>query len=657
MGSKVACIFFLLFVTYFMSLSFKRVEATIDRDPTVDTDLKAEKHPLKTDDDVVNREEQALSEDGFSVAELKELTRNAEKHEFQAEVNKLMGLIINSLYSNKEVFLREVISNASDALDKIRFLSLTDKTQIGEGDLTRLDIRIKADKEAGTLTITDKGIGMTKEELITNLGTIAKSGTKEFVEKLVQGADSNLIGQFGVGFYSYFLVADRVVVQTKHNKDKQLVWESTANTTFSVAEDPHGNTLGRGTKVTLFMKEDAKYLLEDDTVKALATKYSEFINFPIYIWTTKTVEKEASAESSTEKKPEETEEDVKISEEEEEEEKQEETKKVTETISEWTMINETKPIWTRKTSEITQEEYNAFYKALTKETQEPLAHIHFSAEGDIDFKSILYIPKAAPVNMFEDRGKQGGIKLYVRRVFITDKFDDLLPRYLSFIRGIVDSDDLPLNVSREILQQDKTLHIIKKKLVRKAIAMLQTLATEDEAKFKEFFTQYGVNIKLGVTEDKENQARLSKLLMFTSSKTGELTKFENYVERFKEGQEDIYYLAGESKDGVEKSPLAERLIRRGYEVLYMVDPIDEYMMQSLHKYDNKYKFVNIAREGLKLPGNDEDEEKLKETSEDFKPLTEFLKQTLGNQVEKSNCNKPLIKVSIRVSFGTVGIYC
>jgi len=320
MANKLACLLFIVFVAYFMSISIKKIEATTKIDPKVDTDLKDEKHPLKTDDDAVDREEQALSPDGFSVAELRELAKTAEKHEFQAEVNKLMGLIINSLYSNKEVFLREAISNASDALDKIRFISLTDKNQLGEGELAHLDIRIKIDKEAGIITITDKGIGMTKEELITNLGTIAKSGTKEFVEKLVQGADSNLIGQFGVGFYSYFLVSDRVVVQTKHNNDKQYVWESTANATFSVAEDPHGNTLGRGTKVTLYLKEDARYLLEDDALHKLATKYSEFINFPIYIWTTKTVEKEAPVEPSTseEEKTEEEKDDVKISEEEEE---------------------------------------------------------------------------------------------------------------------------------------------------------------------------------------------------------------------------------------------------------------------------------------------------------------------------------------------------
>jgi heat shock protein beta len=612
--------------------------------PQVEENLKGAKVPLKTDDEVVSREEQAMSSDGYSVAEQKLMREQAEKFTFQAEVSRLMHIIINSLYSNREIFLRELVSNASDALDKIRFMSLTDPSVLGEGDQANLEIRIKIDKDNRTLHITDRGIGMNKEELVKNLGTIAQSGTREFLQKFVEGDKnaSNLIGQFGVGFYSVFLVADHVVVTSKQNDSDQYVWTSEADGGFSVVKDPQGNTLGRGTRITLHLKDDALEFLEQETIKNLAKKYSEFINFPIYLWASHTEEKEVPVEEEKEETVEEKDE-VEVAEEEEEEEaetEQEEkpkTKKVTETVWDWELLNETKPIWTRSPKEITEDEYKKFYKSITKESDDPLKWIHFTAEGEAEFKSILYIPSTAPYNMFDPHSSahRGSIKLYVRRVFITDDFQDLIPNYLKFIRGIVDSDDLPLNVSREMLQQHRILNQIQKKLVRKAIAMFQEMASsEDKELYQKFFKNYGTNVKLGVIEDHTNKSRLTKLLMFLSSKTGELTTFDDYVSRMKEGQDQIFYLAGPSKEAVEKSPLIERIIKKGYEVLYMVDPIDEYALQHIQKYDGKYKLTNLGKEGVKVDDDKDVEEQKKKVEEEFAPLVDYLKDTFKDMIEK-----------------------
>jgi len=618
--------------------------------PTPDKELKAnEKVGSKTDDEVIQREEEKINPDGFSVQELKLLEQRAEKHVFQAEVNKLMNIIINSLYSSREVFLRELISNASDALDKIRFLSLTDKTQLESQP--KLEIKIKADKENNSIHITDTGVGMTKEELRSNLGTIAKSGTTEFLEKVGSSGDtSSLIGQFGVGFYSAFLIADTVTVVSKSNNDNQAVWTSDANGAFTVAEDPRGNTLGRGTEIILHLKEDASDFLDPEKLKFLVTKYSEFINFPIYLWASHEEENQVplTAEEKEAKKKEKTEEDeeeVNLEEEKQEETEEEEFKTVKETVWNWDLMNEIKPIWTRNPKDITDDEYNSFYKAFSKETEDPLIHIHFNAEGEVDFKSLLYIPTSPPKNMFDpsSEGAHKGIKLYVRRVFITDEFKDILPKYLSFIKGIVDSDDLPLNVSRETLQEHKTLKLIKKKLVRKAIAMFQQLADEeDNTKYLDFWKNFGTNVKLGVVEDPNNRTRLSKLLMFHSSKTKELTTLDKYVERMKKGQQQIYYLAGENKESIENSPLIEKLLKRGYEVLYMVDPIDEYCLGNLgEKFDGKYKVTNVAREQLKLDDEDVDQEKEKEIEKDYEPLLKFLKKNLSKRIEKAIISKRL----------------
>lgn len=419
----------------------------------------------------------------------------AEKFTFQTEVNRMMKLIINSLYRNKEIFLRELISNASDAIDKIRLLALTDSKELETNP--ELHIRIKADKENKVLHILDSGIGMTHQDLINNLGTIAKSGTADFLAKMQdpnkakdEGRDLNdMIGQFGVGFYSAFLVADRVVVTTKHNDDKQYIWESDANS-FSITEDPRGDTLKRGSVISLYLKDEAQDFLEEDTVRDLIRKYSQFINFPILMWSSKTVDEEVPVEEEAPKveKSEDDVEDEDAKVEEDTDDNKPKTKKVSKTTWDWLLINDSKPIWTRKPAEVTEEEYNAFYKSLTKDSSEPLTQTHFIAEGEVTFKSLLYIPKIQPSESFNRYGtKSDNIKVYVRRVFITDEFNDMMPNYLSFIRGVVDSDDLPLNVSRETLQQHKLIKVIKKKLVRKVLDMIKKI---DKAAYEKFWKEF-----------------------------------------------------------------------------------------------------------------------------------------------------------------------
>lgn len=412
-----------------------------------------------------------------------------------------MTLLINSVYGNKEVFLRELLSNASDALDKIRLLSLTNQTEVDTNP--ELYIRVRADKENKVLHIMDSGVGMTADELAKNLGTIAKSGTAEFLTQHLANAQSkeqanDMIGQFGVGFYSAFLVADRVVVTSKHNADEQHIWESDS-TGFTIIKDPRGNTLQRGAQISLYLKDEAVDFLEENTIKELIRKYSQFKHFPIYLWESKEVEEEVAVEVEEKKEDVEVktdeivedgeEEDGKV--EEETEEKTAKTTTVKKTVWDWALQNTQKPIWTRSPSDITTEEYNEFYKSLTKDTSEPMSHTHFTAEGEISFKSLLYIPKVQPSESFNRYGTSSeNIKLYVRRVFITDEFKDIMPNYLSFIRGLVDSDDLPLNVSRETLQQHKLIKIIKKKLVRKALDMIKKLGKDDFEKFwKEFSTK------------------------------------------------------------------------------------------------------------------------------------------------------------------------
>merc|ERR1712176_369466 len=505
-----------------------------------------------------------------------------------------------------EVFLRELISNASDALDKIRYESITDPEKIESEP--NFFIKIVPDKTNSTLTIEDSGIGMTKNELVNNLGTIAKSGTKAFMEAMAAGGDVSMIGQFGVGFYSAYLVSDKVRAVSKNNDDEQYVWESAAGGSFTVQKDTelvHGE-VKRGTKVICYLKEDQSEFLEERRLKDLVKKHSEFIGFPIELYVEKSKEKEVTDSEEEEEKKEEEGKDgdepkiEEVDEEKEKEEKKKKTKKVKEVSHEWEQLNKNKPLWMRKSEDVTNEEYASFYKSLSNDWEDHLSVKHFSVEGQLEFRALLFVPRRAPFDLFESKKKRNNIKLYVRRVFIMDDCDELMPEWLN--------------------------------MVKKCLEMFAEIA-EKKDDYKKFYEQFGKCLKLGVHEDSTNRVKVAELLRYQTSKSGdESISLKEYCDRMKEGQNDIYYITGESVAAVSSSPFLENLRKKGLEVLYMVDPIDEYGVQQLKEFDGK-KLKSTTKEGLDIDDEDE-KKKIEELKAEFEPLTKLMKEVLGDKVEK-----------------------
>ena len=600
------------------------------------------------------------------------MSTTTETFTFQAEISQLMSLIINTFYSNKEVFLRELVSNSSDALDKIRYQSLTDSSKLDSEP--NLHIEIIPNTENKTLTIIDTGIGMTKLDLINNLGTIAKSGTKNFMESLSKGTtDISMIGQFGVGFYSAYLVADNVEVHSKNNDDEQYCWTSNAGGSFTISTDENYQKITRGTHIVLNIKEDMLEYLEYSKIKEIITKHSQFIGYPIKLHVTKEREEEVAKEEEVTKeeevakeevaKEEVPKEEVIVEEEvpnkevtkeevtkEEEVPKEEVTKEevtvedvsnkeevvAKETIKikyvEQEVLNSMKPLWTRNPDEVKTEEYVSFYKGLTNDWEEHLAVKHFSVEGQLEIKSLLFVPTKAPMDLFDNK-KKTNIKLYVRRVFIMDNCENIIPDYLNFMRGIVDSEDLPLNISREILQQNNIMKVIKKNIIKKCLELFSELSSDTD-KYKKFYEQYSKNLKLGIYEDSTNRSKIAELLRYNTSTSGdEMSSLKDYVTRMKENQKQIYYIIGENLEFVKKSSFVEKIVSKGYEVLYMIEPIDEYCMMQLNEFDGK-TMVSVTKEGLELPEDESEKKQMEEDVVRYTSLCNKVKEILENKVEK-----------------------
>lgn len=509
--------------------------------------------------------------------------------QFQTEAKQLLHLMIHALYSHKEVFLRELISNASDALDKLRFESLTNSA-INSGD-SELAVRIKLDKTAKTITISDNGIGMTRQEVIDNIGTIARSGSKAFLDKMSgdQKADSNLIGQFGVGFYSVFMVASRVKLTTKRagSDEPAIVWESSGESDFTIEETEKTD---RGTEVVIYLKDDETTYTEDWEVKSIIKKYSDFIAFPIYLPNEKGAEE---------------------------------------------VVNQSKPIWRRSTSEITATQYEEFFKAVLGGFEKPLSIIHNRAEGVMEYSSLLFIPSKAPFDLFNMERKHG-VKLYVRRVFILDNCKELLPEYLRFVRGVVDSEDLPLNVSREMLQKNPVIDKIQKTLVSKILGKLKEMAESEPDTYRSFWKEFGPVMKEGLHTDFENKEKLLELVRFQTSMStskDDLVSLKQYVSRMRTDQKDIYYITGENQAIVEKSPHLEIFKSKSIEVIFLTDPIDEWIVNDIYNYEGKLlKSVTQGNLDLGELGKEEQDAKKKSESK-FKKLAERIKDILADSVK------------------------
>lgn len=521
---------------------------------------------------------------------------------FQAEVQQLLHLMAHALYSNKEVFLRELISNASDACDKLRFEALSDEA-LYESD-PDLKIQVEFDKEGGTLTVTDNGIGMSREEVIDNIGTIARSGTRRFIESLGadQAGDANFIGQFGVGFYSSFIVADRVTLETRRaglGEEHGVRWESDGQGSFSIETIEKSP---RGTSVTLHLLDAEKELLEEWRLKSVITRYSDHIGLPVQMEVTKHPEKEGD-----------------------------EPQKVVETI------NSASALWSRPKSEVTEDEYREFYKHVSHDFEDPLSWTHNRVEGKLEYTSLLYVPARAPFDLWE-REQRHGVKLYVQRVFILEDASKLMPRYLRFVRGVIDSNDLPLNISREMLQGSKVVDGIRSGSVKKILALLANLAENDKEKYQSFWDEFGAALKEGPGEDFSNRDEIAALLRFSSTHSDskeQTLPLADYIGRMKEGQEKIYYIIADSFAAAKNSPHLEILRKRGIEVLLMGERVDEWLMAHLTEYDGK-SFQSVAKGSLDLKdvGSEEEPDKKEEVEKEFADLVKRVKDALGERVKE-----------------------
>ncbi len=530
-----------------------------------------------------------------------------ETHGFQAEVKQLLHLMIHSLYSNKEIFLRELVSNAADAADKLRFKALeNDALYENDGELR---VRISSDKDAGTLTISDNGIGMNRSEVIENLGTIAKSGTSEFFSQLTgdQSKDSQLIGQFGVGFYSAFIVADKVTVRTRAAgaaAGEGVEWISNGEGEFSVADIEKAE---RGTEIILHLREDDKDFLDDWRLKQIIGKYSDHISIPVEMWKQPVPEKEG-----------------------------EDGEKIPGEPGAWEAANKATALWTRDKSDVSEEEYKEFYKHVSHDFGDPLAWSHNKVEGKNEYTSLLYIPAKAPFDMW-NRDQKHGLKLYVQRVFIMDDAEQFMPVYLRFVKGLLDSNDLPLNVSREILQDNKVTQAMRQGCTKKVLQMLEKMAKNDAEKYQSFWNEFGNVLKEGPAEDFSNKEKVAGLLRFASTEVGsnaQSVSLQDYIGRMKEGQEKIYFVTADSHQAAQNSPHLEIFRKKGIEVLLMSDRIDEWLMSHLTEFDGK-QFQSIARGALDLGGlEDEESKKAQEEAEkQVEGLTERVKTALGDKVK------------------------